>query len=189
MSRQIYQKSGLIAALIIASVSLPIGIIGFTREPEVRDTYYDENYYNYYNQTYYNETYYINQTTPNEERIEYPLVKYDFISIDNQPSINDSLTMNRTHIYDAGRDVFLQLVWFANISIEIVVRINMYSLEWYNRGFLIEGMNEKTLSGLFTCPTIQFPFNHTWLLTFESEDAFDNGVSGNATLWHQMYYY
>ena len=53
MSRQIYQKSGLIAALIIAAVSLPIGIIGFTREPKVTENYYDENYYNYYNQTYY----------------------------------------------------------------------------------------------------------------------------------------
>lgn len=188
MSRQIYQKYGFIIALIIAGISLPTSIISLTREPKkTNNNYYTENYY--YNQTYYNETYYINQTTPTEERIDYPLVKYDFISIDNQPSNNDSLTMNKTHVYDAGQDVFLQLVWLANISIEIVVRINMYSLEWYNRGILIEGMNEKSYSGLYSSPTIQFPFNHTWLLTFEFEDAFDNGVSGNATLWHQMYYY
>ena len=51
MSRQIYQKSGLIVALIISAVSLPIGIIGFTREPKVVENYFNEYYY--YNQTYY----------------------------------------------------------------------------------------------------------------------------------------
>ena len=69
------------------------------------------------------------------------------------------------------------------------VKLNMYSLEWYNRGFLVEGMNEVTLSGLFTYKSINFPYNHTWLFTFEIKDAFDNGVYCNATLWHQMYYY
>lgn len=185
--RENIKSVGLILAIAIAGISLPIGIMGFNKEPIINN-YYTENYYSDYNQTYYNETYY-NETTPIEERIDYPLVRYDFFSIDNQPSNNDSFTMNTTHVYDAGQDVFLQLVWLANITVEIVVRINMYSLEWYNRGILIEGMNEKSYSGLYIHDTIQFPFNHTWLLTFEFEDAFDNGVSGNATLWHQMYYY
>jgi len=35
MSRQIYQKPGLIVALVLAALTLPIGIIGFTREPTV----------------------------------------------------------------------------------------------------------------------------------------------------------
>lgn len=38
MSRQIYQQMGLIIALVITSVSLPIGIIGLTREPLVPTT-------------------------------------------------------------------------------------------------------------------------------------------------------
>lgn len=47
MSRQIYQKSGLIVALVLAAVSLPVGIIGLTREPKNIENYYTENYYTY----------------------------------------------------------------------------------------------------------------------------------------------
>jgi len=64
MTRQIYQNIGLLVAIIIASVSLPIGIIGFMRNPIINnyyeDNYYSYNYYSYYNQTYYGE----NETEP-----------------------------------------------------------------------------------------------------------------------------
>lgn len=176
--RENISKAGLVIALIIASVSLPIGIMGFMKEGTIN------NYYNdYYNQTFYDIVNYYNYTLTPEEKIEYPLVRYDFISN------NSTMSVNKTHIYNAGQDTFLQLVMVSNSSNEAQIIINMYSLEWYNRGFLIEGMNEKILSGKFSCPIITFPYNITWILTFEMKDAFDNGVYVNATLWHQMYYY
>lgn len=113
MSRQIYQKSGLIAALILAAVSLPIGIIGFTREPTVVENYYDENYYNYYNQTDYNET------TPTEERMEYPLIREDY-------SFNDThFYENRTYIYNMTRDTFLYLLRNQTVN-EVQITIHVY---------------------------------------------------------------
>jgi len=44
MTRQIYQNIGLIIAIVIASASLPVGIIGFMREAIVNN-YYDQTYY------------------------------------------------------------------------------------------------------------------------------------------------
>jgi len=52
--RQNLQKIGIIAILIIAGISLPLGIMGFTREPIVNN-YYTDNYYYYYNQTWMRE--------------------------------------------------------------------------------------------------------------------------------------
>ncbi len=182
--RENVNKAGLIIALIIASVSLPIGITGFMKEGTINN-YYTENYYNdyYNNQTFYDIVNYYNYTSTPEEKIEYPLVRYDFVSN------SSTLGVNKTHIYNAGQDAFLQLVMISNSTNEAQVIINMYSLEWYNRGILIEGANERTLSGKFTYPIITFPYNNTWILTFEMKDAFDNGVHINMTLWHQVYYY
>ncbi|NVM36374.1 MAG: hypothetical protein HWN81_12320 [Candidatus Lokiarchaeota archaeon] len=177
--REKTQNIGLIVAIIVAGVSLPTAIISFSREPTVNN-YYTNNYY--YNQAYYNQTYYQNnETAPIEGRIDYPLVRYDFISN------NSYLGVNKTHIYDAGRDTFLQLVMICN-NTECQVLIKMYSLEWYNRGIIFPEVT-RTLSGTFTFPIITFPYNTTWLFTFEIRDAFDNGNNVNATIWHQMYYY
>ena len=50
MNRQNYQQYGLIIAIIVAGVSLPLGIVGITREPIVNN-YYTENYYTITNNT------------------------------------------------------------------------------------------------------------------------------------------
>ena len=53
MTRQIYQNIGLIIAIVIASASLPVGIVGFMREAVVNN--------------YYDQTYYVNNQTQTEQ--------------------------------------------------------------------------------------------------------------------------
>ena len=97
MSRQIYQNSGLIIALVLAGVSLTFGIIGVTRESTHVD--YDENYYNeYYNQTYYlNQTYYgINETEPDYTK---PLETINYYNLNQYEFILRNFTLSSSYAY------------------------------------------------------------------------------------------
>jgi hypothetical protein len=73
MSNQIYQKSALISALVLAAISLPIGIIGFTREPTIIENYYNDYYYSYNNHTYYGS----NETDPDYSKRFETFTYYD----------------------------------------------------------------------------------------------------------------
>ena len=78
MSREIFQKFGLITALVIASIALPTSIISFTQQPDIINNYYTENYYNYYNQTFFgNNVTEVDYSKPLERNDYYNLERYD----------------------------------------------------------------------------------------------------------------
>ena len=184
MSRQLYRQVGLIAALVVASVSLPIGIIGLTREALVVNNYYNTyNNQTYYNQTYYDETYYFNETTPIEERINYPLIREDY-------SFNDThFYENRTYIYNMTRDTFLYLLRNQTVS-EVQITIHVYLLDWYSRGIMYEEtIHTVTSGGLIALASISLGFAGTWVFIFEIEDLYQNAIDVNVTVYHQIRYY
>lgn len=99
MSRQIYRQVGLIVALVVASVSLPVGIIGLTREPVITN-----NYYNTYN-TYYNQTYYGgNETQP--EHFTRPLEIINLYNI-----VSDQWFFERAFNLTAGNIIIIGANW------------------------------------------------------------------------------
>ncbi len=166
MSRQIYQKSGLIAALIIASVSLPFGILGFTREPTATDNYYDENYYNYYNQTYYG----LNETEPDYSK---PLETTEYYNFSQHECFVRNFTLNSNYAY-----------WFYfNKSTSFNLRLFVVRSIFYQNVLDLNGTaqlvlflsNVKTYETSFgeDFKTFQYTplFTSNWLFIYMTNDA------------------
>ena len=83
--RENIKSVGLILAIAIASVSLPIGIMGFNKDATINN-YYTNNYYNTNNNTTIinNNTTIINNNNtytpePEPEPITYPLIRNEII--------------------------------------------------------------------------------------------------------------
>ena len=119
MSRQIYQKSGLIVALVLAAVSLPIGIIGLTQEPTVIKNYYNDYYNTYNNQTYYGS----NETDYNK-----PLETTEYYNLDYRECIirNFTLSSNYAYWFHYNFTTQFQLYFYVvrSVFLERIIELN-----------------------------------------------------------------
>ncbi|MFW9939409.1 MAG: hypothetical protein ACFFFT_00115 [Candidatus Thorarchaeota archaeon] len=160
MSRQIYQKSGLIAALIIASISLPFGILGFTREPTATDNYYDENYYNYYNQTYYLD----NETEPDYSK---PLETTQYYNLEQNDFILRNFTLSSNYAYwyhwNASLSFTLRLYVTRSFFYDYLIHPNgSIILTYLDRVKIFERVATDYESSDFYSP----PYLSEWLFIF-----------------------
>ena len=89
MSREMYQKTGLIIALVIAGISMSTSIVSFMREPVINNNY-ENNYYVYYNQTYYD---------GDETNYTKPLERVDYYNYDQYDCIIRNFTLSSSFAY------------------------------------------------------------------------------------------
>lgn len=172
MTRQIYQQIGLVLSLIVASVSLPIGIIGFTREPQIINNYYNT----YNNQTIIgiNETDY---STPIESNNYYNLQHYEFILR------RHNLSSNYAYWYYWNASVFVQLrLWGCQgIYYEEVIALNGSSgfVSYIDDVNVLEYSEGNDKRASYYIP----PFEDEWLFIWVVEDS----ITLNITLQDAIY--
>ena len=174
MSREIYQKVGLILALVIAGVSLPTSLLSFMREPIINN---NQTYYIYYNRTYYvnNET--VNDySKPLEQKEYYYLSQYDCIIR------NFTLSSNFAYwcYYNASMSFQLRFYMARGIFFESVSELNgtIGLVQYMDRVKILENSFTGIEKSFYYIP----PFLSEWLFIYLVDDF----VSVNITLMDEI---
>jgi hypothetical protein len=135
MSREIYQKTGLIIALAIAGIALPTSIVSFMREPIIINNY-EQNYNAYYNQTYYQDNTTAVTTIKTEPHqiagVNFEAIIFDYSEGDkmiavwdcNQPNSIDVLFMNKENF-----QLFIDGLSFATVLSAINTTAGFFEYE------------------------------------------------------------
>jgi len=173
--RENLKSIGLILAIAIASVSLPIGIMGYNKTPIVN--YYTENYYTTNNNTtiinnYDEEN---NETSEPIEHITYPLEITNYYNI-SFPVPYYPFNYFTERVFNISENNVL--VWRFNISDDsvgvggvgaIAIRDSMYDLWTNHSGYLDDSL------GSVSNPSNQVSQSFYWIPPFQS-------------LWHIVFY-
>jgi hypothetical protein len=169
MSRENFQKYGLIAALIVAGITLPTSIVSFMREPTIVNNY-EQNYNAYYNQTYnYNQTYYGDDDTNYTKLLE----TVEYYNLDQFDYFVRNFTLSTNYVYwchwNASTQIGLQYYILRGIYLERVLELNGTSLvQFLDKVRSYQSSDNKDESSFYYVP----PFTSEWLFIFVQGDAF-----------------
>lgn len=171
MNRQFSQNIGLVIALIIASVSLPIGIMGFMKQPIINNYYNTYNTYNnYYNQTIISDDG-TDYSTPMEMATYHILGQYYFIL--RQYTLSTQFTY--WYYWNASTSVQIRLWACQSFFYDDVVALNGSS------AFTTYIDNVKVYERLIGSDEIASyyspPFEDSWLFIFLLEDSFSVDIT------------
>ena len=153
MSREIYQKYGIIIALVIAGITLPTSIITFMREPKINN-YYEENYY-----------YGNNETSTDYTK---PLEKMEYYNFDRYDCFVRNFTLSSSYAYWYywnASTIFRLVLWVTRgIFYERIVELNG-TVECYQFLDSVDvhekGETKKEYSHFFITPYLS-----EWLFVF-----------------------
>lgn len=178
--RENIKSVGMIIALIIASVSLPIGIMGFNKQPIIYN-YYTDNYYTNNTTIIYNNNTYIPEPEP--ELISYPLMRDEFIFTYLYQ------TEHTNYTYNATKQHRLYYWVIKNSTNSVIADIRIYDMVIYNYGFTnpyaVLGLGNQ----LFLENYYLLPYTTTWLIAFDFyADYAAESNNENITVYHQVRY-
>lgn len=176
---------GLILAIAIAGISLPIGIIGFTKDATINN-YYTNNYYTTNNTTIINNSTTIinnNITAIEPEPITYPLIRNEIILEHTYQAELFNFTYNATYNHRF-------YYWIVKNDTNAVINdIWVYDKVIYDFGFT----NPYTKLTMGNQPFLEsyymFPYTSEWILSFDifaDYVAEDNPI--NISIYHQVRY-
>lgn len=185
--RENIKSVGLILAIAIASVSLPIGIIGFNKDATIN------NYYNNYYTTNNNTTIINNNTsiinnnntyTPEPEPITYPLIRNEIILEHTYQFEQFNFTYNATF----NHKLYYWVI--KNITNAVINDIYIYDKVIYDYGITTTPYKILTLANqLFYETLYRFDYASTWIIVFEFfADYVAESNPMNITLYHQVRY-